>query len=664
MNGRDYTEHARSALMHLDSGCPRDEWVRIGMAAKDAGLEFDDFHSWSKGACNYKNEQDCLAAWHSFSNGAVKAATLFHRAHEAGWHNPVYRSEDRRQPIHFAPRVETPHGGPRDAKNRQVSFGALFDSWPEATAAHLYIVAKRGFPNGLRVVPADSELRIQGQRVAGWLALPARSTDGDLQTVQFVPPPGTGKKLNAPHRAFGESFFVVGEISADGRIYVCEGIGQAWACTRADYQAAAVVTFGCGRFPIVARVLRGRFRDARLVFVADRGKEAEAQAIAREVGGAWVEMPADKPRNYDANDYEAEHGSESLASLLRDAKSPPLHYRLLSGDALMNTPPLRYLVHGVLPIDSLVALYGAPGSGKSFLALDLCAAIADGAPQWFGRRVTGAPVTYCALEGESGLSKRLNAWSIKNHRPPPSRLKFVTQGIDLRNDSDVENLVAAVLAGGGRNGLLVLDTLNRAAPGADENASKDMGELIAACKELQQRIGGTVLLVHHTGKDDTKGPRGHSSLYAALDAAIEVKRTDGRREWRIAKSKDDEDGKRVAFALRVVELDDNEHGELVTSCVVEADDDGTEPERIKTPQGGNQRIAMDALAEPLRQSKCFGKNGAPPTHPCIELETAVLIVAARLLVDPKRRNERAREAIRGLVTRGLYGCRDGWLWRN
>ena len=313
--------------------------------------------------------------------------------------------------------------------------------------------------------------------------------------------------------------------------------------------------------------------------------------------------------------------------------------------------------------DGLAALYGPSGSGKSFLALDLCAAIADGAPEWFGKRVCAAPVTYCALEGERGMGKRAKAWSIKNRRPLPSRLRFVTQGVDLRQEGDIADLAAAVLAAGGRNGLLVVDTLNRAAPGADENASKDMGELINSCKELQRRIGGVVLLVHHTGKDGAKGLRGHSSLYAALDAAIEISRTDNRREWSIAKSKDDEDGERTAFRLHVVELGDDEHGDPVTSCIVEPDESVAEVQRVRLPQGGNQRIALDALADPLRQSRNLGKGDAPPSHPCIELEAAVTIVADRLTCDAKRKSERARNAITGLVARGIYGAKEGWLWR-
>ena len=75
---------ARAALHHLDSGCDRETWVKIGMAAKAAGLEFSDFLLWSKDAPNFKDRADCKAVWNSFKPGTVTAATLFKMAKYAG----------------------------------------------------------------------------------------------------------------------------------------------------------------------------------------------------------------------------------------------------------------------------------------------------------------------------------------------------------------------------------------------------------------------------------------------------------------------------------------------------------------------------------------------------------------------------------------------------
>lgn len=263
-------------------------------------------------------------------------------------------------------------------------------------------------------------------------------------------------------------------------------------------------------------------------------------------------------------------------------------------------PPMRWMVRDVLPLEGLAALYGPSGSGKSFLMLDVAMAVAEGANAWFGHRVTQCPVTYCALEGEAGMGKRVKAWSLHNKKPIPARLRFITQPVDLLNSRDVGDVAKAVQAAGGCGGMVILDTLNRAAPGADENSSTDMGSIVAAAKQLQILTGGLVLLVHHTGKDASKGLRGHSSLFAALDGAIEVHKTDSRREWRVAKSKDDEIGTAHAFKLDVVTVGRDIDGEAITSCVAAPDTAIDAVKRAKLPSGGE----IKKLPGKLWQNPC------------------------------------------------------------
>lgn len=128
------------------------------------------------------------------------------------------------------------------------------------------------------------------------------------------------------------------------------------------------------------------------------------------------------------------------------------------------------------------------------------------------------------------------------------------QPFRLLNADDINELVLAIQTAG-TGDVVVLDTLSRATPGSDENDSKAMGLVISAAKILQEMIGGLVLLVHHTGKNAAQGMRGHSSLHAALDCAIEVKRNGDNREWLVAKSKDGEDGASHPFKLEVVPIE-------------------------------------------------------------------------------------------------------------
>jgi hypothetical protein len=240
-------------------------------------------------------------------------------------------------------------------------------------------------------------------------------------------------------------------------------------------------------------------------------------------------------------------------------------------------------------------------------------------------------------------------------------VRFVFQPFRLHDRDHVLGLAASILAGGDAD-VVFVDTLGRATPGADENSPVDTSKTIDATAELQSFLGGLVVLVAHTGKDATKGLRGHSSLIAALDSSIEVSRSATQREWTAAKVKDGRDGATHGFRLEDVDLGQDDDGEPITSCIVRPALDAA-PVGPRPPTGGHQRIVWDALGPMLRESREFGKAGAPPTKPCIRLQDAIEQTRDRLAVDPKRRNERARAAITGLVARRLIGCNEDWLWQ-
>ncbi|MCL5741981.1 MAG: AAA family ATPase [Betaproteobacteria bacterium] len=626
------------------------------MGAHAAGVDFDTFDAWSAGAGNY----DAAASrdvWRSIKPGkGVGAGTLFRMAAEHGWRmgegKPQQKAVQATKKAAEPPRKPAPGMSPAEVWNR----------CEPATVGHPYIVAKgaAGVPlDLLRVVPAGDGLRIAGQNMAGALVVPAYGPEG-LQSLQLIPPPGAGKKLNLPGSSMGGTSFVVGEVVPGGVVHVCEGIGQAWACWQATGNAA-VVCFGWSNVGKVAADLRQRDASARLVLVPDVGKEESAAEIAQALQCAVAYMPQGEVQNFDANDLAQRDGFDVLAGLLEAATEPPKpapRYKLLSAADLRDLPPLAWRVRGVLPAVGLAALYGPSASGKSFLAFDMAAAIAEG-QRWFDCRVEAAPVVYAALEGEAGFKLRAQAWEVSRGRALPDGLRMMLQPFKLTDGQDVLDLAAVVPAGA----VVVVDTLNRAAPTADENSSRDMGEILEAAKTLQTLTGGLVVLVHHTGKNAAAGLRGHSSLFAAMDAAIEVSREGDRREWKVAKSKDGIDGESCPFKLAVEVLGTEPTGEAITSCVVVRDTAAQDVRAVKLPQGGNQRVILDAL-RPMFKDGTTGKPGAPPLRPCIELEAAITAAASKLTCPTDKRTSRTREAITGLVARGVLGCNEGWLWQQ
>lgn len=651
-------ERARAALFALDAGCDRETWVRAAMAARAAGLDESDFLDWSAGGSNFAGERDCRSVWRSIrADGGIGPGTLFALARAAGWRDEPAGMNGRPRLAEAPRRPQEPAGGP------PFDVAGTWAACEPATPSHGYIARKLGLPDGLRVVPADSPLRIARQSVAGWLAVPMfdGGAGDEPASLQFIGP--EGGKLTAPGPMRG--WFTVGSRPTPGAtVYVCEGIGQGWAAHQAT-RAPAAVAFGAGRMESVARALLERVPGVRVVLVADRGKEPDAERIARDLGCVWVAPPTDFKKNDDVNDLHQRDGLQAVAELLAQAQEPEKpepRFRLMTAEELAALPAVRWRVRGVLPAEGLVAVFGPPGSGKSFLTLDLLGAVAEGR-DWFGRRTSPAPVTYCALEGEAGISQRVQAYR-SHYGQAPAGMRFIAQPFALLELGDVAELAEAIRAAGGAGGIVAIDTLNRASPGADENDSRDMGRIIEGAKVLQAALGGLVLLVHHSGKDAAKGLRGHSSLLAALDAAVEVTRDGDRREWRASKSKDGPDGEAHPFRLDVVELGTDADGEPVSSCVVEPEAAGAS--RPTAPAGGNQRIAWDRIGALLREAGDGRPEGAPAElpagRPVVTLEAAVEAVADRLVCDPKRRRERATAAINGLCSRGILCHVGGWLW--
>lgn len=336
-------------------------------------------------------------------------------------------------------------------------------------------------------------------------------------------------------------------------------------------------------------------------------------------------------------------------------------YKLLTDDDLRQLPPMQWRIKDVLPSHGTAVVFGPSGSGKSFLVLDMLQSLAFGR-EWFGRKVKPCSVTYIALEGEAGLAGRVDAYRLHHGSTSPN-IRYMVQPFRLLNTDDINQLVLAIqIAGNGD--VVVLDTLSRATPGSDENGSKDMGEIIAAAKLLQDLIGGLVLLIHHTGKNAAQGMRGHSSLHAALDCAIEVTRTGDHRAWVIAKSKDSEDGASHSFKLEVVPLGIDSDGDEITSCVVVPNQSAQAVAKKMPTLGSNQTIALKALEGPLRESVVIDKDGAPQGKPCLLFEHALAIVTPQMPGEAKHKKLRAKEVITSLVEKTILGMKGDWLWGN
>ncbi|MBQ1539161.1 MAG: AAA family ATPase [Desulfovibrio sp.] len=247
-----------------------------------------------------------------------------------------------------------------------------------------------------------------------------------------------------------------------------------------------------------------------------------------------------------------------------------------------------YTVKWLLPAQGVVLLYGESGSLKSFSMFSCGVHISEG---WSfdGRRVKRRPVYYLSLEGAGGQGKRIrgfNVWAQNAGKPElKGDFRFWLHGFALDKLDQCNALIKAILDAGHQGAVVIVDTLSQSTVGLDENSSQ-MAEAIGNATMIANAIGGLVILIHHLGKDTSKGPRGHSSLVGNVDCAISVTKDNGGVLWTVKKSKDEAEGQTVWFKIHVVDLGLDEDGDPVTTCV-------TEPSKRDRPKGS-------AVAEVLK----------------------------------------------------------------
>lgn len=268
-----------------------------------------------------------------------------------------------------------------------------------------------------------------------------------------------------------------------------------------------------------------------------------------------------------------------------------------------------YLVKHRFAPGELSAIYGEPGSGKTFLAMHIFYRLALGL-EALGQRVRQAPVLYIALEGERATVKRVSALQAEYGEAP--EFYYVTETVDLTQADTVTQIIVEATAI--RAALIAFDTLSRGMGGTDENSPEGMTGVIKALDRIREETGAHVCVVHHSGKDRERGMRGHNSLLGAVDLAVEVSRGEsGVRECRVIKNRDGDDGSRFAFRLRVIDLGQDEDGDAETTCLVEecgADDVAVAGPKLNDAMRGwlsdLQEIFRDRDPEP-----CAPRPGMP-----------------------------------------------------
>ncbi len=363
------------------------------------------------------------------------------------------------------------------------------------------------------------------------------------------------------------------------------------------------------------------------------------------------------------NKIEQDQGNRYTSAMIH---GPDLH------EYMLHTMKMGWRIKGIKPISArLIVIYGAPGDFKTFVALDMLVHIAADR-DWHGHKVQQCGVVYVAAEGGAGILKRIAANTKYNGIENLENFYLIPLPCILDDNIELNQFIAAVKPL--KPGVICFDTTARCMIG-DENSTQDMNKLVNACTRIIQELDCQVVLIHHTGKDESRGARGSIALTGASDAMFRVKAFDERKIALICeRQKDHETFQDMIFDMEVQPTGyADEDLQPINSLVPVYDPDAT-PQRPKQPLiKGQTRTALSALDRALEDSgeypssEVMAQMDASSSRGKVVHEDAWRQYAYKMGISDKSKKamqmafNRARAK---LTDENMIGCWDGFYWKT
>jgi hypothetical protein len=479
--------------------------------------------------------------------------------------------------------------------------------------------------------------------------------DNECQAILSAPD-------GAKHDTLNRAAFSIGGLVAAGELIE----GPAFAALTS---ALAGIRHRCDDFRAAEKTLRDAFRAGM-----EKPREAPPRLIRRIVEEYTSTRPEPPPLDQAPDHWSAEpepdiglpvEKVEGTSGAGKSTSLPLIYFQDVK-------PALRAedFVEGLIIKAAMSVIYGPSNCGKTFFMTDLALHVALGL-EWRGREVERMGVIYCAMEGAHGIQNRVAAFSLAcgltGQAIPFAIIPVALNLLDAK--ADTSRLIDAIMAAAERMaipvGLVVMDTLSRAMAGGNENSAEDMGALVVNSDRIRQATGAHVAWIHHSGKDQAQGARGHSLLRAATDTEIEISRADNDSPSvaKVTKQRELEIDGVFGFTLKRVELGLNHRGKPVTSCIVEPTDDRPAKPRMSLTNGEAMalRILHDVMAtQPVQvpfQAAEAGVKSATSKHAW--RETFFARSTAETHDAKKKAFSRAAD---GLAQKGQIGVHHDTVW--
>lgn len=299
----------------------------------------------------------------------------------------------------------------------------------------------------------------------------------------------------------------------------------------------------------------------------------------------------------------------SVIEVQKPEPEPTLYERMvadtITAENYKDLPPLRWYIPGWVIAGGTTALYGEPGTGKSFWALGLALEAARGG-QWHQHQFSEPQrVLYLAQEGVQSHVERARGWVQLHGTELPATLRMVPTQLDIYTDETVGALTRYIEDHGPFD-LVIVDTLASASPSAEENDAKDMKTVVSNLERLRRLLppSAALMIVHHTGKDTAKGLRGHSALFGYVTGTMLITKENNVHRIEAKKVRDGDTPLPLYYRVEPVQLPPLPGSDLAREVGIMV------PVGYLDAVKDNVSQLYTALAEAYRPNDLFGRADA------------------------------------------------------
>ena len=503
-------------------------------------------------------------------------------------------------------------------------------------------------------IKAKGLLSAHGSKITGdgRLIVPMYSSKGKIRSLQYISAEGN-KRYHTGGEVRGK-FWILGDIT--DAVFVAEGFATG-ATIREETDLPVAVAYSANNIPPVVENIRALFPDIKITIVADNDESGTGENYANQAASKHNCLVITPPTKGDVNDYRQSGGD--VKSLLLGTEKLKDFFKVESAANISDSfiPPDE-LIEDFFVKGTTAVIYGDSNSGKTFFSLSLARDVSMG---WhcYGKEVQKGKVLYIAVEAPNSIKTRIQAMN-KFHKTKFTNIDIITRPVNFYAESGVELKLIDYIKSEKEYNFVIVDTLAQASAGANENSTEDMSPIMQKFELIAKETNTAVLIIHHSGKDKTRGARGSSSIFAHISTEILVTDEDGDKTATFTKQRElGSKGMEIPYKLEIVEMGKSIFGKPFSTCV--AIEDGGERSKKRSKKD------LQDIAHIEGAYICHGEIDSKQNLPFISTQKLEqFLVENSISKNEKSAKQAVKSSGGGLVSRLIKAevitdCANGFL---